>query len=321
MRLDGDRRGGSKLESAYRLIPIDRLKINAFRLLGKIGDSRRQESSSGGAGNEDAGNQLKQASMMIRVIEDRYNAMDREGDSAEALGIDYDLRDLKAKYSKLVEGTSKGTSLSDAPLSGGSSVEKDDVGNASGDDAEDADTFDANEMPSQLVNISRKKKPRIARRLASVKFQAKPVNTQQSRKRQRRKKMRKEKDIDALNELIKFRKELNLDSGDLHASSYDNNAAQEERDRQMQDILETAKALKAATLTTKSKVSQSGKVMEDFHSKLEKMVDKTGTLNKKTKDSLNATWDVLKIQCSILIFAVVAVVVLFFVVRIFPKQF
>ena len=85
-------------------------------------------------------------------------------------------------------------------------LEKDDADNASGDDIENADTFDANEMPSQLVNISRKKKPRIARRLASVKFQAKPLNTQQSRKRQRRKKMRKEKDIDALNELIKFRK-------------------------------------------------------------------------------------------------------------------
>ena len=54
---------------------------------------------------------------------------------------------------------------------------------------------------------------------------------------------------------------------------------------------------------------------------IDKMVDKTGTLNKKTKDSLNATWDVLKIQCSILIFAVVAVVALFFVMRIFPKQF
>ena len=173
MRLDNNHRGASKLESAYRLIPIDRLKINAFRLLGKIGDSRRQESSSGGAGNEDAGNQLKQASMMIRVIEDRYNAMDREGDSAEALGIDYDLRDLKAKYSKLVEGTSKGTSLSDAPLSGGSSVEKDDVGNASGDDAEDADTFDANEMPSQLVNISRKKtKNRQTSRLSQISSQA-----------------------------------------------------------------------------------------------------------------------------------------------------
>ena len=80
--------------------------------------------ASGGAGNEDAGNQLKQASMMIRVIEDRYNAMDREDDSAEALGIDYDLRDLKAKYSKLVEGTSKGTTLLDAPLSGGSFFRK-----------------------------------------------------------------------------------------------------------------------------------------------------------------------------------------------------
>lgn len=318
MRLDNNHRGASKLESAYRLIPIDRLKINAFRLLGKIGDSRRPESSTG---NDDLRNQLKQASMMIRVIEYRYKEMDREDDSTEALGVDYDLRDLKAKYSKLVEGTSKGTTLLDAPLSGGRSVEKDDADNASEDDIENADTFDANEMPSQIVNISQKKKPRIHRRLASVKFQAKPVNTQQSRKRQRRKKMGKEKDIDALNELIKFRKELNLDSGDLQASSYDNNAAQEERDRQMENILETAKALKAATLTTKSKVSQSEKVMEDFHSKLEKMVDKTGTLNKKTKESLSATWDVLKIQCSILIFAVVAVVVLFFVMRIFPKQF
>ena len=44
MRLDNDHRGGSKLESAYQLIPIDRLKINAFRLLGKIGDNRRSES-------------------------------------------------------------------------------------------------------------------------------------------------------------------------------------------------------------------------------------------------------------------------------------
>ena len=178
--------------------------------------------------------------------------------------------------------------------SGGRSEEKDDANNAYGDDTEDADTFDVDAIPSQIVNSKSKAKPRISRRLASVKFEAKPLNVQQSRKRQRRKKMGKEKDIDALNELIKFRKELNLDSGDLQASNFDNNAAQEERDRQMQDILETAKALKAATLNTKSKVAQSGKVMEDFHSKLDKMVDKTGTLNKKTKDSLNATWDVLK---------------------------
>ena len=150
MRLDNNHRGASKLESAYRLIPIDRLKINAFRLLGKIGDSRRPESSTG---NDDLRNQLKQASMMIRVIEYRYKEMDREDDSTEALGVDYDLRDLKAKYSKLVEGTSKGTTLLDAPLSGGRSVEKDDADNASEDDIENADTFDANEMPSQIVNI------------------------------------------------------------------------------------------------------------------------------------------------------------------------
>ena len=75
MRLDNNHRGASKLESAYRLIPIDRLKINAFRLLGKIGDNRRSESSSG---NDDLRNQLKQASMMIRVIEYRYKEINHE---------------------------------------------------------------------------------------------------------------------------------------------------------------------------------------------------------------------------------------------------
>lgn len=258
---------------------------------------------------------------MIRVIEDRSKTINEKADGVESLSVDYDVRDLKAKYSKLVEGTSKVTTLSEGTLKGDRSEEKDDANKAYGDDTEDADTFDVDALPSQIVNSQSKAKPRISRRLASVKFQAKPLNVQQSRKRQRRKKMGKEKDIDALNELIKFRKELNLDSGDLQASNFDNDAAQEERDRQMQNILETAKALKAATLNTKSKVAQSGKVVEDFHSKLDKMVDKTGTLNKKTKDSLNATWDVLKIQCSILIFAVVAVVALFFVMRIFPKQF
>ena len=86
MRLDSNRRGTTKLESAYRLIPIDRLKINAFRLLGKISDNSRPESSSGGAGNEDAGNQLKQASMMIRVIEDRSKTMNEKADGVESFG-------------------------------------------------------------------------------------------------------------------------------------------------------------------------------------------------------------------------------------------
>ena len=63
------------------------------------------------------------------------------------------------------------------------------------------------------------------------------------------------------------------------------------------------------------------KNMNNCQKNMEKMVDKTDILNKKTTASLNATWDVLKLQCSILIFSVLAVVGLFFVMRIFPKQF
>ena len=193
-------------------------------------------------------------------------------------------------------------------------------------DEGEEDQFDETvELMPKIINNNNKtvhkKKKRFLNRLASVKFEAKSAMDLEQSKKQRRKMMERNKNINALNELVKFRKELNLDSEELNPASYNDNMAQEERDRQIEEILATAKALKEATLNTKNKVSTSNKVMDDVQKNMEKMVDKTDILNKKTTASLNATWDVLKLQCSILIFSVLAVVGLFFVMRIFPKQF
>ena len=139
-----------------------------------LSDNSRPESSSGGAGNEDIGNQLKQASMMIRVIEDRSKTMNEKADGVESLSVDYDVRDLKAKYSKLVEGTSKVTTLSEGTLKGDESEEKDDANKAYGDDTEDADTFDVDALPSQIVNSKSKAKPRISGVLPQLNLKPSP---------------------------------------------------------------------------------------------------------------------------------------------------
>ena len=97
------------------------------------------------------------------------------------------------------------------------------------------------------------KKKRSLNRLASVKFEAKSAMDLEQSKKQRRKMMERNKNINALNELVKFRKELNLDSEELNPASYNDSMAQEERDRQIEEILATAKALKEATLNTKNR--------------------------------------------------------------------
>jgi hypothetical protein len=334
----------ASIENAYYLIPIDRLKINTIRLLNKTKDWCVAQKKGERLDTKDFAlqKQLKHASSMMNVLESRIKKMLETAEPDEKLALDNDLRDLKAKYGLVSAEISKlnvknnnnnnnvensNTKDQDIGVSERSGIE----GNKSlsddeeDDDEEDEDDFDSNAelLPNiKSVHNNSDKKRRVTNRLASVKFVAKsPIDTKQSDRKERRKMIEKNKNINALNELIKFRKELNLDSGEFNSASYDDSTAQEERDRQMEEILATAKALKEATLNSKNKVKNSNAIVEEFQKNMDKMIDKTDVLNKKTKDSLNVTWDVLKLQCSILIFSVVAVVVLFFVMRFLPKQF
>ena len=331
-----------RLENAYRMIPIDRLKINTFRLLNKINEYDNKNNNIvqvSDKNNIEFKKQLKQASLMINVIEKRLTIMGEKATPGEKFAFENDIRDLKSKYSKISVNFSKlnnnnNNNNNDTNNNNNNNVGKEQLSNNldlsnSGEEESDEgeeDQFDETvELMPKIINNNNKtvhkKKKRFLNRLASVKFEAKSAMDLEQSKKQRRKMMERNKNINALNELVKFRKELNLDSEELNPASYNDNMAQEERDRQIEEILATAKALKEATLNTKNKVSTSNKVMDDFQKNMEKMVDKTDILNKKTTASLNATWDVLKLQCSILIFSVLAVVGLFFVMRIFPKQF
>jgi len=326
-----------RLENAYRMIPIDRLKINTFRLLNKINEYDNKNNNIvqvSDKKNIEFKKQLKQASLMINVIEKRLKIMGEKAKPDEKFAFENDIRDLKSKYSKISVNFSKLINNNNNDTNNNNNVGKEQLSNNldlsnSGEEESDEgeeDQFDETvELMPKIINNNNKtvhkKKKRFLNRLASVKFEAKSAMDLEQSKKQRRKMMERNKNINALNELVKFRKELNLDSEELNPASYNDNMAQEERDRQIEEILATAKALKEATLNTKNKVSTSNKVMDDFQKNMEKMVDKTDILNKKTTASLNATWDVLKLQCSILIFSVLAVVGLFFVMRIFPKQF
>ncbi len=327
-----------RLENAYRMIPIDRLKINTFRLLNKINEYYNKNNNIivqvSDKKNIEFKKQLKQASLMINVIEKRLKIMGEKAKPDEKFAFENDIRDLKSKYSKISVNFSKLINNNNNDTNNNNNVGKEQLSNNldlsnSGEEESDEgeeDQFDETvELMPKIINNNNKtvhkKKKRFLNRLTSVKFEAKSAMDLEQSKKQRRKMMERNKNINALNELVKFRKELNLDSEELNPASYNDNMAQEERDRQIEEILATAKALKEATLNTKNKVSTSNKVMDDFQKNMEKMVDKTDILNKKTTASLNATWDVLKLQCSILIFSVLAVVGLFFVMRIFPKQF
>ena len=328
-----------RLENAYRMIPIDRLKINTFRLLNKINEYDNKNNNIivqvSDKKNIEFKKQLKQASLMINVIEKRLKIIGEKAKPDEKFAFENDIRDLKSKYSKISVNFSKLiNNNNNNDTNNNNNVGKEQLSNNldlsnSGEEESDEgeeDQFDETvELMPKIINNNNKtvhkKKKRSLNRLASVKFEAKSAMDLEQSKKQRRKMMERNKNINALNELVKFRKELNLDSEELNPASYNDNMAQEERDRQIEEILATAKALKEATLNTKNKVSTSNKVMDDVQKNMEKMVDKTDILNKKTTASLNATWDVLKLQCSILIFSVLAVVGLFFVMRIFPKQF
>ena len=326
-----------RLENAYRMIPIDRLKINTFRLLNKINEYDNKNNNIvqvSDKNNIEFKKQLKQASLMINVIEKRLKIIGEKAKPDEKFAFENDIRDLKSKYSKISVNFSKLINNNNNDTNNNNNVGKEQLSNNldlsnSGEEESDEgeeDQFDETvELMPKIINNNNKtvhkKKKRFLNRLTSVKFEAKSAMDLEQSKKQRRKMMERNKNINALNELVKFRKELNLDSEELNPASYNDNMAQEERDRQIEEILATAKALKEATLNTKNKVSTSNKVMDDFQKNMEKMVDKTDILNKKTTASLNATWDVLKLQCSILIFSVLAVVGLFFVMRIFPKQF
>ena len=327
-----------RLENAYRMIPIDRLKINTFRLLNKINEYDNKNNNIivqvSDKKNIEFKKQLKQASLMINVIEKRLKIMGEKAKPDEKFAFENDIRDLKSKYSKISVNFSKLINNNNNDTNNNNNVGKEQLSNNldlsnSGEEESDEgeeDQFDETvELMPKIINNNNKtvhkKKKRFLNRLTSVKFEAKSAMDLEQSKKQRRKMMERNKNINALNELVKFRKELNLDSEELNPASYNDNMAQEERDRQIEEILATAKALKEATLNTKNKVSTSNKVMDDVQKNMEKMVDKTDILNKKTTASLNATWDVLKLQCSILIFSVLAVVGLFFVMRIFPKQF
>ena len=326
-----------RLENAYRMIPIDRLKINTFRLLNKINEYDNKNNNIvqvSDKNNIEFKKQLKQASLMINVIEKRLKIIGEKAKPDEKFAFENDIRDLKSKYSKISVNFSKLINNNNNDTNNNNNVGKEQLSNNldlsnSGEEESDEgeeDQFDETvELMPKIINNNNKtvhkKKKRFLNRLTSVKFEAKSAMDLEQSKKQRRKMMERNKNINALNELVKFRKELNLDSEELNPASYNDNMAQEERDRQIEEILATAKALKEATLNTKNKVSTSNKVMDDVQKNMEKMVDKTDILNKKTTASLNATWDVLKLQCSILIFSVLAVVGLFFVMRIFPKQF
>eukprot|EP00943_MAST-04B_sp_MAST-4B-sp1_P004379 g4379.t1 len=328
------------LEKVYYRIPFDRLKINTTRLLSTTKDWCIAQKKGESLPTKDFSlqKQLKHASSMINVIESRIKEMLKTATPEESLALDNDLRDLKAKYglvaaeiSKLtVKNNNRNNNVDDNNTKEQDTVvsERSDFDGKKplSDDEEDEDEFDSNvELIPNIKSVhttNKKKKRRIMNRLASVKFDAKSIiDTKLSDRRERRKMIEKNKKINALNELIKFRKELNLDSGEFNSASYNDSTAQEERDRQMEEILATAKALKEATLNSKNKVKNSNAIVEEFQKKMEKMIDKTDILNKKTTDSLNTTWDILKLQCSILVFSVVAVVVLFFVMRFLPKQF
>ena len=89
-----------RLENAYRMIPIDRLKINTFRLLNKINEYDNKNNNIvqvSDKNNIEFKKQLKQASLMINVIEERLAIMGEKATPGEKFAFENDIRDLKSK--------------------------------------------------------------------------------------------------------------------------------------------------------------------------------------------------------------------------------
>ena len=99
-----------RFENAYRMIPIDRLKINTFRLLNKINEYDNKNNNIvqvSDKKNIEFKKQLKQASLMINVIEKRLKIMGEKATPDEKFAFENDIRDLKSKYSKISVNFSK----------------------------------------------------------------------------------------------------------------------------------------------------------------------------------------------------------------------
>ena len=88
------------LENAYYLIPIDRLKVNTVRLLNKTKEWCISLKKGERLNTKDFSldQQLKHASSMINVIENRYKKMLVTAAADDALKLNNGLRDLKAKF-------------------------------------------------------------------------------------------------------------------------------------------------------------------------------------------------------------------------------
>ena len=204
-----------RLENAYRMIPIDRLKINTFRLLNKINEYDNKNNNIvqvSDKNNIEFKEQLKQASLMINVIEERLAIMGEKATPGEKFAFENDIRDLKSKYSKISVNFSKlnNNNNNNNDTNNNNNVGKEQLSNNldlsnSGEEESDEgeeDQFDETvELMPKIINNNNKtvhkKKKRSLNRLASVKFEAKSAMDLEQSKKQRRKMMERNKNINA----------------------------------------------------------------------------------------------------------------------------
>ena len=305
-------------QSVYDTVPLERLRVDIFRLLGKLESSPQKPHSS--FAKECAVDsavitkqQLKEASRMLQSLEKRSN---RIGDSDE-LKSEYleDLRIFNTRYVKLTNnfqneesegGEDEGCQAGESIANGGIDITGQSASSRPNSPPIDKDAF--------ITKLIEKKKKRSLK--GHVGLAAKTGLESSGRGKEK---------LTALDEIRQFRDHLRSYSS-MNGSCNNNEPTKEAdleafREAQIEQILDAARVLKEQALESKDKVSTSKTSLESFSENIDEMVDRTGKLNKKTKASLSATWDILKLQMYILFFSVGVVVAMFFVIRIFPKQF
>lgn len=319
-------KGGRR--DVYETVPIERLRVDIFRLLGKMDSSRRKPQSleqlevveidpfTSGIVNQ----QLREASSMLQSLEKRVSALADSDDTSATKG-EYleDLRVFNTRYVQLSNNISRDGR---ADLGGGGEdffaegQEGPSTGTtAEGSDARPRPTSPPIDKDAFIANLVEKKKNRSLRLHVGIMGKKGVASSSANGNRK----------LTPMEEIKRFRRELQSNGpghgspgGGGSAGDVDSDAL---REAQIEQILDAARVLKEQAIESKEKVSSSKASLESVSENLDKMRDKTGKLNKKTKASLAATWDILKLQMYILFFSVAAVVGMFFVIRIFPKQF
>eukprot|EP00505_MAST-04D_sp_SCG-Rhode-Island_P001304 Stramenopile-MAST_4_protein_1304 len=296
----------------YQGIPIERLLVDTHRILARIENSKSSPSLfdlNTGVFNEN----LMQVSVMLSVLERRVRSLLL--DDSWRVEILEELRVHNTRYAHLAKSSTQDF-IDDVPFEAFTTKRQRNHTVKSGDHGiGERKSINFSSVTPGVGNSS-------VDLLNGKRCQPAPKGVILGQITHKSHSRRSQKSV-TLSEIKQFRKEIfSRVSKNRHSiSALGLKESQALREAQVENILDAARALKHTATSTKEKIVQSSHALEGFSKSMENMVDKTNDLNKKTKARVKATWDILKMQCLIAVFAFIAVAILFFIIRIFPKQF